>query len=219
MSLGDRGSRSRCLLVWASGSSTLAVVVLLAGRDVGRLWRARASLGAVPLDVALVEVAACVVVACAVWAWLALTATVVEAWRGVGATRRRPWHLPEGVRRAVLAACGVALASGVTAPSWATDLPSHRHRDGRAALSGLPLPDRAVEPHRSPLTTAVDGVVVRPGESLWSIAARDLGPGAPDRAIARRWRAIYTANRHVVGPDPDVVEPGQRLHLPGKDRP
>ncbi|WP_331526375.1 LysM domain-containing protein [Nocardioides sp.] len=56
-------------------------------------------------------------------------------------------------------------------------------------------------------------VVVRPGDSLWSIAEADLPPGAPDRAVVSRWHAIYAVNRALVGPDPDLLEPGQRLHL------
>jgi nucleoid-associated protein YgaU len=30
-----------------------------------------------------------------------------------------------------------------------------------------------------------------------------------------RWRAIWTANRDVVGLDPDLIHPGQALRLPG----
>ena len=67
-------------------------------------------------------------------------------------------------------------------------------------------------------------VVVRPGDSLWAIAERDLPPDAPTQTIVRRWHAIYVANRTLIGPDPDVLEPGQRLRLPPhapprKDRP
>jgi nucleoid-associated protein YgaU len=35
-----------------------------------------------------------------------------------------------------------------------------------------------------------------------------------DAAIDRRWREIYAANRAVVGPDPDLIRPGERLRLP-----
>jgi len=215
--LGDRGSRWRCLFVWASGTSALGTLVLLAWPGPRQLWSSP-SLQALPLDVALADVSACVVTGCAVWAWLGLTAAVVDAWRGVGDAGRRPWHLPRCVRRAVLAACGVALASGVTAPATAADGASHGHHHGVAALSGLPLPDRAVAPRRS-RASASRIVVVRRGDSLWSVAERDLGRGAPRRAIVRRWHEIYAANRHLIGPDPDVIEPGQHLHLPRKDRP
>ncbi|MGW7683576.1 LysM peptidoglycan-binding domain-containing protein [Kribbella sp. NPDC054772] len=57
-------------------------------------------------------------------------------------------------------------------------------------------------------------VVVREGDSLWSIAARELGPGATDAAIAARWPAWYAANRHVIGDDPGLILPGQVLRIP-----
>ncbi len=59
------------------------------------------------------------------------------------------------------------------------------------------------------------------GDTLWSIAADDLPVGAADALVVGRWHAIYAANRALIGPDPDVVEPGQHLRLPasrpGKD--
>jgi nucleoid-associated protein YgaU len=60
-------------------------------------------------------------------------------------------------------------------------------------------------------------VLVHPGDCLWTIAARDLAPGASAAEIERRWQAIYHANQTLIGPDPDVVEPGQHLFLPRKD--
>lgn len=225
MVLGDRGSVWRCLMVWAFGTSTLATVVLLVLPRAAGLWTARSQLEVVPLDLALVDASACVVVACAAWAWLAVTAAVTEAWRGAEASRRRPWHLPPGVRRVVLAACGVALAStSATIPAHAVSGIDHRQAHGVGLLSGLPLPDRAVAPRAPSRSSAPPGsatrtVTVHRGDTLWSIAARDLPAGAPDQAIASRWRAIYDANRGLVGSDPDVIEPGQHLHLPRKDQP
>ena len=213
MLLGDRGSRWRCLLVWVSGTSSLALVALLLRPEACRAWAARGSLDAMPLDRALTLLAACALLGSVAWTWLALTATVVEAWRGVAAVRRRPWHPPDVVRRVVLAACGVALASGVLAPAGASDgAAEHRHLHGAALLNGLPLPDRAVAPRPADPTPA-PSVIVRPGDSLWAIAERDLPPGAPERAVVSRWHAIYAANRAVIGPDPDLLEPGQRLLL------
>jgi nucleoid-associated protein YgaU len=110
----------------------------------------------------------------------------------------------------VLAACGLALATGAS-PALADSHGHHHH--GAALLVGLPLPDRAAlpargQPHR-PRVVEVD-----PGDTLWSIAARDLAADASAAVIGARWRAIYAANRVVIGPDPDVIEPGQRLRLP-----
>jgi hypothetical protein len=214
--LGDRGSWWRCLLVWVSGTSTLATLALPAGAEV---WAGRTSLAAVPVDRAMVDLAAAVLLGCAAWWWLALSATVIEARRGASATRRA-WHLPTGVRRAVLAACGVALASsGVAEPAVATDGGSHRQPYGSALLTGLPLPDRAVAPPAAATRRRTHTVVVHPGDSLWSIAERELLPSAPARAVDSRWHAVYAANRRLIGPDPDLIEPGQRLRLPPHDPP
>ncbi|MFC5260775.1 LysM peptidoglycan-binding domain-containing protein [Kribbella qitaiheensis] len=56
--------------------------------------------------------------------------------------------------------------------------------------------------------------VVQPGESLWSIAAAELGPAATDEAVATRWPQWYAANRRLIGPDPDLIHPGQVLRTP-----
>jgi len=214
--LGDRGSRWRCLLVWATGSSALGTLILLVLPPAGRLWSARDQVGTLPVDVALVGLSAGLVLGCACWAWLVLTVIVAEAWRGVRVDRGRRRHVPAGVRRMVLAACGVALAAGVASPTYAEGGPGAPH--GAALLSGLPLPDRAVAPRDRAHPAAPPTVTVRAGDSLWSIAEDDLPAGATTRAIARRWRAIYDANRRIVGPHPDSVIPGQQLRPPPKDR-
>lgn len=61
---------------------------------------------------------------------------------------------------------------------------------------------------------ALRDVPVRAGESLWTIAARELGPGASDVDIAARWPLWYQANRNVIGADPNVLLPGQLLSPP-----
>ncbi|WP_314191305.1 LysM domain-containing protein [uncultured Arthrobacter sp.] len=55
---------------------------------------------------------------------------------------------------------------------------------------------------------------VRAGDSLWTIAARELGPGASEVEIAARWPLWYQANRAVIGADPNVLLPGQLLSSP-----
>lgn len=57
-------------------------------------------------------------------------------------------------------------------------------------------------------------VVVMRGDSLWSIAARDLGPEASDIEIAMHWPRWYAANKDVIGEDPGVIVPGQILQSP-----
>jgi resuscitation-promoting factor RpfA len=57
-------------------------------------------------------------------------------------------------------------------------------------------------------------VVVVPGDTLWDIAARELGGEPSNREIAERWPRWYASNRAVIGADPDLILPGQRLSLP-----
>jgi LysM repeat protein len=55
------------------------------------------------------------------------------------------------------------------------------------------------------------GYVVQPGDTLSSIAVA--------HAVRGGWQALYTANRRVIGPDPDVIHPGTVLVLPGQVTP
>jgi nucleoid-associated protein YgaU len=54
-------------------------------------------------------------------------------------------------------------------------------------------------------------LVVASGDSLWSLAAAQLGPQASDADVDARWRALYAQNADAVGPDPDLVRPGLQL--------
>ena len=57
-------------------------------------------------------------------------------------------------------------------------------------------------------------MVVRPGDTLWAIARADLPADADDGAVARRVREIHQTNRAVIGTDPDLIRPDQRLRMP-----
>jgi nucleoid-associated protein YgaU len=62
---------------------------------------------------------------------------------------------------------------------------------------------------------ARDGdVVVQRGDSLWSIAARQLPAHVPDSRIEALWRRWYLRNRAVIGADPNLLLPGQVLRAP-----
>jgi len=222
MYLGDRGSAWRCLLVWAVATAVAVIGSVWSAATARPTWSAVGSgaLPALPLDRALTGLAATALLGCCGWMWVSTTATVLEAARGVR-SRPRPWCRPDGVRRVVLAACGVALVGGLAAPATAVGAEHSRH-----GLAGLPLPDRATAPHRHRPEAALGRsragpvartVAVSTGDSLWSIAASGLPPDASDAQVAAHWHAIYALNRAVVGPDPDVLEPGQRLRLPRKE--
>ncbi len=57
-------------------------------------------------------------------------------------------------------------------------------------------------------------VVVIAGDTLWSLAARQLGPLATDAEIAELWPRWHAHNHTVIGPDPDLLLPGQVLVPP-----
>ncbi|HEX2904177.1 MAG TPA: hypothetical protein VHO01_12035 [Jatrophihabitans sp.] len=52
------------------------------------------------------------------------------------------------------------------------------------------------------------------GDSLWSLTARELGPRANDHDIAIAWPYWYRQNLRVIGSDPGLLRPGQRLIVP-----
>lgn len=58
---------------------------------------------------------------------------------------------------------------------------------------------------------------VRPGDTLWDIAAEVLGTDSPTR-IARYWPKIHRANRATIGGNPDLLQPGTFLELPSEER-
>lgn len=66
-------------------------------------------------------------------------------------------------------------------------------------------------PHRSPNQAEV---TVLPGDTLWDIAADQLGPDATDWEIAESWPRWYSANRELIGEDPGIIHPGTVLHPP-----
>lgn len=62
--------------------------------------------------------------------------------------------------------------------------------------------------------SAPSGVVVQPGDSLWSIAARGLPADATAARIDAAWREWYRSNHDVIGDDPNLIRPGQYLTAP-----
>ena len=75
-----------------------------------------------------------------------------------------------------------------------------------AAWAGTPLAGQVVSSSAATAGTAGRTHVVRPGESLWSIAQEELGDGS-------RWEEIYRSNRGRIGPVPRRIRPGIKLVL------
>lgn len=57
-------------------------------------------------------------------------------------------------------------------------------------------------------------IVVLPGDTLWSIAARHLAPEATAGDIAESWPQWHAANRELIGSDPDRLAIGTILTRP-----
>lgn len=148
-------------------------------------------------------------------AWLLLALLVV----GVGSRPGRCGRLargvavvavPRGLRRVLAVGIGLAVVTSTAAPALATG-PGPRPSAIASAVD-LDWPVSRTPPAVPPAGERV--VVVRPGDTLWAIAARRLPTGAPASAIAAAWPGWYAANRHLIGPDPDRLLPGQRLTPP-----
>lgn len=123
------------------------------------------------------------------------------------------------VQRFVSAALGVGLvgatlAAGASRPAAAVgevmvelapaSAPPTMQRVEEAPAAAPPAPP--VSPPVSPSTWTVE-----PGDHLWSVAERVVGPGGD---VAAYWRRLLAANPL---PDPDLVFPGQTLVLPTLD--
>ena len=144
------------------------------------------------------------------WALVVVVAVAVEARTAGRVQLAERAGCPRAVRLWLLGMF-VAVLAGV-APASASDAGSGPAGAGPslgAALDGLPLPDRA---HGA----AGHVVVVEPGDSLWRIARAALPADAPEAEVADTVAHLYGANRRTIGPDPDLLRPGQRLLV---DRP
>jgi hypothetical protein len=179
----------------------------------------------------------------AVWAWgavgLVLTvATALPGMLGSGADLAVRIVLPAGARRAATLILGLGLGVAgpfvgtavqlVVAPASAAppvapvpDWPGVGGPSPAAPAAPEPLArsDRTA-PRPVPDWPADSHVVVR-GDCLWHIAAdrllQHLDRTPTDSEVARDVRAWWTANADVIGPDADVLLPGQVLRPP--DRP
>jgi hypothetical protein len=162
-------------------------------------------------DAALARAALCVLAAAGCWALLVVVAIALEA-RTRGRLRlARHTGCPPAVRLWLLGVF-VALFAGLT-PAQASDTGSGSADPVAGALDGLALPDRAVDARARHQPVATRHVVVRPGDSLWRIVRSVLPATATDAAVATGVAVVHAANRGTIGPDPDVLRPGQRLDV------
>ncbi|HSS68315.1 MAG TPA: hypothetical protein VLK34_07165 [Nocardioidaceae bacterium] len=152
----------------------------------------------------------------------------------------RGWAGPTWWRTAVLTVCGVGVAVQATTADAAVPERPHCATACAPSLDGLPYPDLPTgswpSPWHDPGTTgdvradtAPDlhrqtttrghahptVVVVRPGDTLWSITADLSPPEASDASVAEHVHRLYAANRSAIGDDPDLIYPETTLRVPG----
>jgi nucleoid-associated protein YgaU len=168
-----------------------------------------------------VVLACCAALAWLAWSWgaLGLALTAVSAVPGVlGAlalAALRPL-LPAGARRAAALALGLGLGMGAPWPASAT--PSTSSPDAENPVPDWPIAgDRADPVPDGPAQPAGTHVVIW-GDCLWDIAearlARASGRPPTDRQVLDAVHAWWSTNSAVIGPDPDLLFPGQVLRPP-----
>jgi resuscitation-promoting factor RpfA len=220
-----------------------ARALTLAAVDAVAVWRLWPDLTALRHDLAHPQAwvdrvggdnASFALAAAALWLvglWLAVglsAALVSNAPGALGAVARRfaRFALPQVLYRTAAGAAGLGvLLTPITAGA---QTPHHGAYQPPLPTPTLPtssipaptLPASVLPESPAPLPAlhqnlATD-VVVRPGDSLWSVAAAHLAPGASATRVAASWPRWYTANRAQIGSDPDHITPGQVLHAPSE---
>jgi hypothetical protein len=175
----------------------------------------------------------------ACWGWGALGLLLTATSTVPGATGRLAGVLltgvlPAGARRAAALALGltlgtapaVALVAGpapaiATAPALATAAATDELGPATGALS-IDWPSAAtgeVVPDWPGTQAPADAHVVLRGDCLWDIASGRLqrdrpGTSPTDAEVLQAVQAWWQANAAVIGPDPDLLLPGQVLLPP-----
>ena len=203
-------TRLRAVAVWLCTNAALAGLLRWVGHELGSPAQGRA------FDDVLERACLVALALCGVWAWLIVSAVVLEVLQSRPIPTSATKGVPPWARRLVLVACGVVVI-GLATPASAQD----------ADIDGLPMPDRStggfltqsVRPllqatHQNDTSDVARTPrhVVAPGESLWSIAEAELGNPT-------RWTEIYHLNRAAVGSNPDLIDVAQRLDLPPRPAP
>lgn len=205
---------------WVIGPPELAVATLRRPVDFEQALATLCAAGALLLSAWCVLMLVSVITA--------QLAVRVGRWPGhllVACSRICRFLTPRVIRRVVHAAVGGAVAVGPlvgagTAFAVPTPTPATPHSQvgpGERGFSGWDLDwPRSTAPSSAPAEYPADReeYVVIPGDTLWDIAAKHLGPDATPADIAAEWPRWYAANKEVVGPNPDFILPGEHLRPP-----
>jgi hypothetical protein len=172
--------------------------------------------------------------------WLAIAGLLGLAARAPGSVGRAAtavwsWLVPRAARATLTAALGIGVTAapalghvGVSAqtsehvpqvlrPVTHGGWPSASHPAGSLPAMASAPPSTPAQADAAPQHR----VTVQPGDSLWLIAARHLGPDAGNARVAAEWPRWYALNRETIGPDPNLLLSGTVLTAPtslGGDR-
>ena len=96
-----------------------------------------------------------------------------------------------------------------------SDSAGRRARDGGRLVAGATATGSAAKRRSSRRQTEPsDTYRVRPGDSLWRIAERRLGPSATATETAQEVTRLWELNRQRIGTgNPDLILPGQTLRM------
>ena len=114
---------------------------------------------------------------------------------------------------------GVRLASGVAYSAIVVGSRGQPVRVVTLIDRGAPLtrPAPAHAKRGSHASRTSPWITVQPGDSLWKIARDRLDPNASNERIYRELVRIWDANVARIGTgDPNLIFPGQRLHIPAR---
>lgn len=179
---------------------------------------------------------------CIWWATSLILALAAELLRRTGrlrSARATAALTPPFMRRLAAVLLGVSLVAGAPAHATApvqqeTTVSAPARADiGLAPAWAVQADNTAVDPGWRPTPVPVSGsllvrppqrspdaaasthrLTVSPGDSLWTLSAEHLGPLATDAEIAAFWPELYSVNRHIIGENPELLQPGQLLQLP-----
>ena len=221
------------MLAWAVASwLALTVVVVLLSRVPGLLGRTARALGGriAPATVRrAVEAALGISVAVGVAAPTAALATPATLPTATLPTAAAPaeaaWDLDWPSRTAAplpgppsRAAPAPAVSTPTPAPAVTATRPPPAAEPPRARPAPATAPTAPTAVVRPSPAAPDAAVVVRPGDTLWSLAEASLraaGTAPTDRQVAQTWPRWWAANREAVGDDPDLLLPGTVLRPPG----
>lgn len=194
-------------LCWATGWLTAAWFFLVGALSLGATARGRAGRFADSWSRRLTPLAVRRLLQAALGVTLAVgpAGAAIAAPTGTSGTGRAAISSSQTQAPALAAVPPPILAPEVPIPDL--DWPS-------AAASAPERPSSvASAPKAQPIP--VSHRVVRPGDTLWGLAAASLDASATPLEITRAWERWYATNRASIGNDPSFLLPGEHLTAPG----